>query len=266
MAEQVAASPPLTALIAAASAPAQDDEADTGLTAAMSAFTAEHASSAEPPRKVHRSRVVRLAGGRAVALAIVLVVFLGGVAAAVGTGRLGNPFVRSGTRDANTTARPHLSTVLASPSHDASHTVTSDTASPLSPSASPTAAVGTSGAPTSNALADLCQAWRTRPNTAQRNADPAFAPLVAEAGNAGGVDAYCVGVLTGHTGSPSTGSPSSSSISTGTSTPSTSSATSPSTSAPNVSPGQAKRSSTAADHGSQGNGRAVGNGHAKHGG
>lgn len=260
-AELAATWPALADLITAASAPAHTHEAEDGLNAAVSEFITKRAADPELPRIAHRSPVtVKLAGVKAAIMAVLLIV--AGVAAVASIGQVGNPFAHHDTRDAGASTSLREGPVPASPSRAERHTATTDSASSLSSTPSPTAE--TSSPPPSDLLVKLCRAWQAQPSSTQRTANPNFAPLLDEAGGAGAVYSYCVTLLAAVTGSPSPNPTGALSTTTGTAPPTGSASVPTGTPANKVPPGHAKRSTGATGHAPHGKSSTAAPGNIRH--
>jgi hypothetical protein len=177
----------LTAVLAAATAPARPGEL-SGEEAALAAFRQAKLAPAARPR--HRSTLARVVSVKVAALSLA-VTGLGGIAVAAGSGALPNPLDRKPP-----VASPSPSRIAAA-GPGATETQRAVPAEPRRH--------GTPSAGPSPSMLGLCRAYRARPARERGKAleTPAFAALVAAAGGDGKkVDRYCDGLLDGPAGRP----------------------------------------------------------------
>jgi hypothetical protein len=186
-ADRSAATDPLARLLAAAAAPPTARELageDAALAAFLDARRLPAAAAGGTLLQAARGRLFTL---KVAALAAATTAALGGVAIAAGTGSLpGQGSGKASGVTSSATGSPDGRTDVGRPAH--------------TPAATPTVPGSLGGAAPSPSLVGLCQAYEARPAASRSKAleAPAFGALVAAAGGADRVPAYCVAVLAAH--------------------------------------------------------------------
>jgi hypothetical protein len=173
---------PLGRLLAAAAAPGSPRDL-LGEDAAAATFRSAAAMPAPPAIRDRRPRRVTIA--LAAQAACALLVVLGGVALAAGTGVLPNPLV-------------DVSTSLPVPP-SAAPSSTVPTAGPSSPAPASTEQLPPEQ-PVPASLPGLCRAYQAHGGDGESMSSEAFAALVAAAGGADRVDEFCASILADESG------------------------------------------------------------------